>query len=238
MEHGGAGREREAGEQRAAGAADAERHREREPERGPTSGGAVALVNGNENMPSITPPMPAIAADRAKIRIFERFTAMPDASAATSELRTARVARPDDERISAWIDEREQTEHREEQQDLLLEQAEVDLGQVRDVAGPFELVHDEVVEPVEAGDVERRRADRPPALAVADRRRSANGTSARKNAHARVPSAKFTPPRRISGNASNAPSAAAASAAITTAQKKLIWPWANDARDVRRRSRG
>ena len=52
-----------------------------------------------------------------------------------------------------------------------------------------------------------------------------NGTSARKNAHANVPSAKFTPPSRISGHASSAPSAAAASAAITTAQKKFSWPW-------------
>ena len=37
-----------------------------------------------------------------------------------------------------------------------------------------------------------------------------HGTSARKNAHASVPSAKLTPPSLVSGNASSAPSAAAA----------------------------
>ena len=49
-------------------------------------------------MPSSAPPKPAIAADKAKIKIFDRLTATPDASAATSVLRTASMARPDAER--------------------------------------------------------------------------------------------------------------------------------------------
>ena len=47
-------------------------------------------------------------------------------------------------------------------------------------------------------------------------------TRERKKANASVPSARFTPPSRVSGHAISAPSAAAASAPITTAQKKLI----------------
>ena len=79
-------------------------------------------------MPSSTPPKPAIAADRAKIMIFVRLARMPDASAATSELRTASIARPDAERMQRVDDEGEQPEEHEEQQDLLLELAEVELG--------------------------------------------------------------------------------------------------------------
>ena len=67
----------------------------------PTSGGAVEFVTANENKPSSTPPIPAIPAERAKTVTLARFTAIPDASAATSELRIARIARPVAERISA-----------------------------------------------------------------------------------------------------------------------------------------
>ncbi len=69
----------------------------------PGSTGAVVSVNANEYMPSSAPPMPAIPADKANIITFDRLTLMPDASAATSELRTASVARPEAERITAWM---------------------------------------------------------------------------------------------------------------------------------------
>ena len=46
--------------------------------------------------------MPAIAAASAKVSTLVRWTAIPDACAATSELLAARTARPDDERMNAW----------------------------------------------------------------------------------------------------------------------------------------
>ena len=67
----------------------------------PTSGGAVLLLKLKLKMPSMAPPTPAIAPDTAKIMTLFQPTRTADASAATSELRTASVARPDGERISA-----------------------------------------------------------------------------------------------------------------------------------------
>ena len=87
----------------------------------PASTGAVVSVNANEYMPSSAPPMPAIAADRAKIMTFDRLTVMPDASAATSELRTASVGATRRRAHQRVDDERQQAEHDEEQQDLLLQ---------------------------------------------------------------------------------------------------------------------
>ena len=80
----------------------------------------MVSVNWNENMPSNTPPMPAIAAERAKIRTFDRLTAMPDAS--RRDLRAAHRERGAARRRAHQRvdDEREQAEHGEEQQDLLL----------------------------------------------------------------------------------------------------------------------
>ena len=52
-----------------------------------------------------------------------------------------------------------------------------------------------------------------------------NGTKEKKNASAKVPSASVTPPSLLSGQAKSAPSAAAAMVPMTSAQKKLIWPW-------------
>ena len=63
----------------------------------------MLLLAANEKRLSITPPTPAIAAERAKIRILVRLARIPDASAAVSELRTASMALPDADRKSAWI---------------------------------------------------------------------------------------------------------------------------------------
>ena len=95
----GAGGEREAGEQRATGAADAEGHREREPEQpDERRRGRVAELEREHGRASRRRCRRSRRTGRRSV-IFERLTAMPDASAATSELRTARIARPDDERI-------------------------------------------------------------------------------------------------------------------------------------------
>ena len=85
-------------------------------------------------MPSSTPPKPAIAADRAKIRIFVRLARMPDASAATSELRTARMARPDADRWSAWITSVSRPKTARNSRICSWSSAEVDLREVRDAA--------------------------------------------------------------------------------------------------------
>ena len=236
--------EREAGEQRAAGATDAERHREREPDEAGQHGRAVVSVNWNENMPSIAPPIPAMAAERAKIMTFDRFTAMPDASAATSELRTASVARPDDERISAWTTRVSSPNTDEEQQDLLLQQGEVHLR----AAWATSPVHSSLwtrrslIQFRPGMSSVGARIDQPlsPLRIAVDRERHQGEEERPRQA---CPSAKFTPPSRMSGSASSAPSAAAASAPITTAQKKLIWPFANkpgmfDAEVVRQRPAG
>ena len=58
------------------------------------SGGAVVLLTVRFTMPSSAPPNPAIPADNAKIVIFARAGEIPDVRAATSELRTASMARP------------------------------------------------------------------------------------------------------------------------------------------------
>ena len=65
----------------------------------PSSGGAVELEAANENRLSMTPPIPAIPAARAKTRIRFRLARMPAAIAAVGELRTARVARP----VAEWV---------------------------------------------------------------------------------------------------------------------------------------
>ena len=103
VEDGGAARERQAGEQRAARAPDAEGHREREPEQADERRGGRVGDRAEVEQPRNTPPKPAIPADRANSRTFVRFDVMPDACAATSELRTASVARPDADRSSAWM---------------------------------------------------------------------------------------------------------------------------------------
>jgi hypothetical protein len=53
---------------------------------------------------------------------------------------------------------------------------------------------------------------------------SGNTTNDAMNAHARVPSARLTPPSFVIGNAMSAPTAAATTTAITIAQRKLSWP--------------
>ena len=182
-------------------------------------------------MPSIAPPMPAIAADRAKIRIFDRLTAMPDASAATSELRTASAARPDGERMSAWITSVRNPNTARNSRICSWRRLKSILG--RRATAP---VHSSLCTSRSLSQL------RPGTSSVGARivqplsplRMDSvdHGTSARKNAHASVPSAKLTPPSLVSGNASSAPSAAAASAAITTAQKKLMLAVVEHAGDV------
>ena len=65
----------------------------------------VALVFVNEPlvMPSITPPKPAIPAATAKSAISLLAGAMPDVRAATDELRTANVARPELDFCRLWM---------------------------------------------------------------------------------------------------------------------------------------
>ncbi len=70
----------------------------------PTSGGAVLAETWVEKIPRHTPPRPATAAAKAKIRTRMRSTRIPADLAATSELRTASIARPDAERWRPWID--------------------------------------------------------------------------------------------------------------------------------------
>ena len=143
--------EREPGEQRAAGAADAEGDREREPEQpDERRRGRVVELEAEQAEQH--------AADARRSRptgrrsgSWCRLTAMPDASAATSELRTARIARPDGERWSAWMTSVSTPKIDEEQQDLLRELAEVDLRQVRDRAGSTQLVDEEVVDQFSPG---------------------------------------------------------------------------------------
>jgi hypothetical protein len=67
----------------------------------PTSGGAVELSTWKLKSPRRTPPRPAMPALSAKTMILVRSTRTPDAAAATSELRTASIARPEAERQSA-----------------------------------------------------------------------------------------------------------------------------------------
>ena len=129
----------------------------------PTSGGAVLLLAVKPKMLERsrrrTRRSPAAS---AKIMILMRLVAMPDASAATSELRTARMARPDAERWQRVDDQGDAARTREEQQDLLGDLAEVEL------AGWSPFIRTSL-QPVQPRDVERRRADRPAELAVADR---------------------------------------------------------------------
>src|SRR5260370_30493747 len=65
----------------------------------PVIGVAVELVNVPLVIPSITPPNPDVAPAMAKRAISLRAGAIPDVRAATSELRTARAARPE---LECW----------------------------------------------------------------------------------------------------------------------------------------
>ena len=70
----------------------------------PASGVAVVLeIAPKLSSARNTPPKPAIPAESANSRTFVRPTSIPDDCAATSELRTASVARPDADRSRAWI---------------------------------------------------------------------------------------------------------------------------------------
>ena len=124
---------------------------------------------------------PAIAADRAKIRIFDPVDR--DARRLGRDLRAAhgehRAAR---RRALQRVDhERDEPEHREEQQDLLLELAEVDLGRC-DRAVHSSLCTRRSLQPVQARD---RRASARGSSSRSGRcrwSRSTKGTRARKNA--------------------------------------------------------
>ena len=167
VEDRGAAGEGEPGQERAPGSADAERHREREPdEPGKHRGGRVGereRVHAEQRATD--------AGDRG--RQGEHHDLRPvhsDARRLGRHLRAAHRERGAARRgvLHRVDDQRQQAEHDEEQQDLFLQHREVELRKVRNVARPLELVHEEVVHPVDAGDVERRGADRPAALAVAD----------------------------------------------------------------------
>ena len=60
--------------------------------------GAVRLLTGLLTTASSAPPRPAIPADTANSETFDQPAPIPDVRAATSELRTASTARPDDDR--------------------------------------------------------------------------------------------------------------------------------------------
>ena len=94
--------EREPREQRSPGSPDPERDGQREPEQSDQRR-CRRLTDGKAEQPQQTPPTPAMAADSPKTKTFVRFTRIPDASAATSELRMASMARPEEERMNAWI---------------------------------------------------------------------------------------------------------------------------------------
>ena len=64
----------------------------------PTNAGAVRLLTGLLTTASNAPPRPAIPADTANNETFDQPAPIPDVRAATSELRTASTARPDDDR--------------------------------------------------------------------------------------------------------------------------------------------
>ena len=67
-----------------------------------TYGGALLSVKMNVCIPRNAPANPAIAPENAKSRTLVRPDLMPDASAATSELRTAYAARPEGEWVTAY----------------------------------------------------------------------------------------------------------------------------------------
>ena len=64
----------------------------------PMNAGALTLVIGLETSATRAPPRPAMAAATVNTATLVRSTEIPDVRAATSELRTASIARPDAER--------------------------------------------------------------------------------------------------------------------------------------------
>src|SRR3954454_857338 len=189
----------------------------------PGSTDAVVSVNANEYIPSSAPPMPAIAADRANINTFDRLTLMPDAWAATSVLRTASAARPEADRITAWTTRVSTPNTTRKSRICSCNIVKSTLERCATSPVHSSLCTSKSFTQFTPGtSSDGARIDHPLwPLRISS---TENGTSAKKNAAANVPSAKFTPPNRVNGRASSAPSAAAASAAITTAQKKLICP--------------
>ena len=132
VEHGGATGERESGEQCAAGAADAERDREREPEETREHGRARVRELEREHAEHRATD----ARDRGGQGEDHDLGAVHrDARRLGRDLRAAHGERGAARRRAHQRvdDEGEQAEHREEQQDLLLQQAEVHLGQVGDL---------------------------------------------------------------------------------------------------------
>ena len=163
--------------------------------------------------------------------IFERLTRMPDASAATSELRTASVARPDAERCSAWMTSVSSPNTTRNSRICSCSIVKSIFGRCATLPVHSSLCRRKSFTQLRPGmSSDGERIVQP--LWPLRMSSMVNGTSARKNAHANVPSAKLTPPSRVSGNASSAPSAAAASAGDHHRPEEVELAVRGDARDV------
>ena len=230
VEDGGAAGEGEPGQERAPGSADAERHREREPdEPGKHRRGGVGERERVHAEQRATDP--GDRGDRANIMIFDRFTLMPDASAATSELRTASAARPDDECFTAWMTSVSRPNTTRNSRICSCSIVKSSFGRCATSPVHSSLCTRKSFTQLTPGmSSDGARIDQP--LWPLRTSSIVKGTSARKNAHARVPSAKLTPPSLVSGSASSAPSAAAARRGDHHRPEEVELPVRGDARDV------
>src|SRR5438874_11179404 len=181
----------------------------------PTAGGAVELLTWKLNSPSSTPPSPAIPAENANIRIFVRLTRMPDASAATSLERTARIARPDADRWNAWIAAvstpktmRNRSICSESKLVSIFDWCPTVTRLLSWLTPGIDRVGWRIVDPASPWRSEL----------------VGKITSDQNMANANVPRASETPPSFVIGNASNAPTRAAATTPMTIAHTKLSWP--------------